>query len=62
LTDDTQQVITRSAVCSALDPLNPNLRTSFGVGETNGEPIFLSLTLLHLISNFPTSVPINLSA
>jgi hypothetical protein len=42
LTDDTQQVITRSAVRSALDPLNPNLRTSFGVGETNGEPLLFS--------------------
>jgi hypothetical protein len=26
LTDDTQKVITRSAVCTALDPTNPNLR------------------------------------
>ena len=41
LTDDTQQVITRSTVRSALNPHNPNLRTSFGVGETN-EPILFS--------------------
>jgi hypothetical protein len=37
LTDDTQKVISCSAVCSSLDPFNPNLRAhpSPGFSETN---------------------------
>ena len=46
LTDDTQQVITRSNVCSAKDPLNPNLRVRPGDGESGSKPILFSASEL----------------
>jgi hypothetical protein len=42
LTDDTQEVITRSNVRSAKDPLNPNHRARSGDGEAISKPILFS--------------------